>query len=100
MEINLTKNASRELDNLYNENSKSNKKFRIMISGIGWGGPRFGIALDEQNDNDITKNIDNLDFVIDERLANEFQSFKIDYNNFFLNRGFHVYPEGSRTSFC
>lgn len=35
MEINVTKNASRQLESLYHENSKSNKKFRIMISGIG-----------------------------------------------------------------
>jgi len=35
MEINVTENASRQLENLYHRNSKSNKKFRIMVSGIG-----------------------------------------------------------------
>ena len=100
MEINVTENASRQLENLYHRNSKSNKKFRIMVSGIGWRGPRFGIALDEQNDNDITQSVDNLYFIIDKRLANEFQAFNIDYSNFFLNRGFHIYTEDRRSSYC
>ena len=84
---------------IHNSN-QSQKKVRILLTGIGWGGPRFGIALDEQKSNDINYKVSDLDFIIDQKLTVEVKSFTVDYKNFFLFNGFKVYPDGYNSPFC
>ena len=100
MEINVTDKAAEKLKEMMKENGHSQKKVRIMMTGIGWGGPRFGIALDEQMKNDVKLNFNNLDFILEKKLTKEIEKFIIDYKNFFLYRGFHVYADGYGSPFC
>jgi Fe-S cluster assembly iron-binding protein IscA len=41
-----------------------------------------------------------LNFIIEEELANQINTFNIDYKDFFLNRGFQIYADGYNASFC
>lgn len=99
MKINITAKAAAKLKEMLGKNGQG-KNVRIMMTGIGWGGPRFGIALDEQKNNDQNINIENLDFVIEQDLADQFNGFSVDYQDFFLNKGFQVYAEGYNSSCC
>jgi len=100
MEINITDKAAVQLKEMIKEKGHSRKKVRIMMTGIGWGGPRFGIALDEQDKNDVNFNANNLDFILEQRLANEIKKFYVDYKDFFLYKGFQVYADGYGSPFC
>jgi len=100
MDINITSKAVEKLKEMMGKKGQTQKNVRILISGIGWGGPRFGIALDEQKENDKMVKTEALNFIIEEELANQINTFNIDYKDFFLNRGFQIYADGYNASFC
>ncbi len=56
MKIELTETAQEELKKVL-ESRKDNKPLRIYIAGYGWGGPSFGLALDEPKEGDASVNI-------------------------------------------
>ena len=100
MKIDITSKASEKLKNILEEKNTPSAKVRIFLAGIGWGGPRFSLALDEQKENDETYSENNVDFIADKSLIDQFSSFKIDYSNFFLQRGFLVHPYSGSASTC
>lgn len=100
MNIKVTHKALDEIKKVLAEKNKSTKVIRIFLTGIGWGGPKFNLALDEQKENDETYSEDSIDFVADKNLINQYKGFKIDYSNFFLQRGFLVYPYSGPVSTC
>jgi len=100
MEINITSEAVQKLNKMLKDANQASKKIRIAITGIGWGGPRFGVALDEQQEKDKTIKAENLDFIVDKNLAEQVNTFHIDYKDYFLNKGFQVYASGYKSSFC
>lgn len=90
MNIKLTDIAQEELKKVVDSRKNTNKDLRIYIQGMGWGGPSFGIALDEPKDEDQVIEIDNLKFLLDRDMVNNFSEFIIDYSNNWLRRGFYV----------
>ena len=100
MNINVTDKALNEIKKVIKEKNAASKKIRIFLAGIGWGGPTFNLALDEQKENDETYSENNVDFIADKSLIDQFSGFKIDYSNFFLQRGFLVHPYSGSASTC
>ena len=100
MNINITKNALTAIKKVLTEKNTTGKKIRIFLAGIGWGGPTFNLALDEQKENDEIYSEDSVDFVADKSLIDQYKGFKIDYSNFFLQRGFLVHPYSGPASTC
>ena len=89
MKINLTEKAQEELKKVLK--SKDNGKFvRIYIAGFGWGGPSFGLALDELKEGDSKVEAGEFTFILEEHLVEAFKGFIIDYTNNWLRRGFFV----------
>ena len=100
MNINITNKALNEIKKVLKDKNATSKKTRIFLAGIGWGGPTFNLALDEQKENDEIYSEDSVDFIADKSLINQYKGFKIDYSNFFLQRGFLVYPYSGPASTC
>lgn len=100
MNINITNKALDEIKKVLKEKNLTSKKIRIFLAGIGWGGPRFNLALDEQKENDKIYSENNVDFIADRSLIDQYEGFKIDYSNFFLQRGFLVHPYSGPASTC
>ena len=100
MNINITNKAIVEVKKVLKDNQAASKKIRIFLAGIGWGGPTFNLALDEQKGNDEIYSEDNVDFIADKSLIDQHRGFKIDYSNFFLQRGFLVHPYSGPASTC
>ncbi len=95
MNIQITKKAIKELKSLVASKEESSKnKIRIYISGIGWGGPSFGIALDEHKKNDVTYSTEGLDFIAEDDIFKKYNQFKIDYVSNWFRKGFLVYADG------
>jgi len=100
MNINVTNKALKEIKKVLEEKNTTSKKIRIFLAGIGWGGPTFNLALDEQKENDKIYSENNVDFIADRSLIDQYEGFKIDYSNFFLQRGFSVHPYSGPASTC
>ena len=100
MNISVTHKALNEIKKVLKEKNTTSKKIRIFLAGIGWGGPTFNLALDEQKENDKIYSEDSVDFIADESLIDQYRGFKIDYSNFFLQRGFLVHPYSGPASTC
>ena len=100
MNIKITKKALVETKKVLKEKNATSKKIRIFLAGIGWGGPTFNLALDEQKENDEIYSEDSVDFIADKSLIDQHRGFKIDYSNFFLQRGFLVHPYSGPASAC
>ena len=102
MNINVTNKALDEIKKVLKEknSTSTSKKIRIFLAGIGWGGPTFNLALDEQKEDDEIYSENSVDFVADKSLIEQYKGFKIDYSNFFLQRRFLVHPYSGPASTC
>ena len=100
MNINITNKALVEIKKVLKEKNAASNKIRIFLAGIGWGGSTFNLALDEQKEDDVTYLEDNVAFVADKNLIEQYRGFKIDYSNFFLRRGFLIHPYSGSASTC
>ena len=100
MNIKVTNKALDEIKKVLKGKNATSKKIRIFLAGIGWGGPRFNLALDEQKENDKIYSENNVDFIADRSLIDQYGGFKIDYSNFFLQRGFLIHPYSGQASTC
>lgn len=61
---------------------------RIYLAGMGWGGPSFGLALDEQNENDLVDESSGIKFIIEKGLYEDHGDFIIEQ----VGNGFKVAP--------
>ena len=100
MNIDITSKALDKLKNVLEEKNTSSAKVRIFLAGIGWGGPRFSLALDEQKENDKIYSEDGIHIIADKNLIEQFKGFKIGYSNFFLMKGFSICPYSGSASTC
>ena len=92
MQVELTQKANDELKRVM-ESREDKKPLRIYIAGYGWGGPSFGLALDEHKEGDASVEIGDYTFLIEEDLTESFNSFTVDYSDSWLRRGFSVTPD-------
>lgn len=94
MVIDLTPKAKEELIKVV-ENKKTDKPLRIYIASYGWGGPSFGLALDEHKEGDSQSKVDDFTFLLEKGLEEDFGKFTVDYSDNWLKRGFTVIPDRS-----
>ncbi len=71
-----------------NRQADAPENIRIFVAGIGWSGPSFGLALDEQKENDLIDDSKAVKFVMEDDLFNNFGDIKIE----FMGTGFKVSP--------
>lgn len=98
MKVNVTDKANEELIKVLKSKNDENKYVRIHIAGYGWGGPSFGLALDEQNDSDLLVDSGEIKFIINKDVVEQFGVFQVDYSNNWLRKGFMVIPDHGGSS--
>ena len=76
MIIDLTTKATEELTKIV-ESKNTEKPLRIFIAGYGWGGPSFGLALDERKEGDVETRVNDFTFVLEEGLEESFGKFTV-----------------------
>lgn len=92
MKIDITDVAREELKKLI-EQKKTDKSLKIYIASYGWGGPTFGLALDEPKDGDEIINTDDFNFIMEDGLSDNYGKFTVDYSDNWLKRGFSIIPD-------
>lgn len=98
MKVEITQVAQEKLKEIMEEKGAASQSVRIYIAGFGWGGPSFGLALDEQKENDEVDTAGDIKFVVDNDVASQFNHFNIDYLNDWLRRGFYITANGAHSS--
>lgn len=91
MVIELTDKAREKFNEMF-PTMEENKAFKIYIAAYGWGGPVFGMVLDEPKDTDLKVTVEGYDFIMDKDFDDMFGKFVIDYSEGFLRKGFTVRP--------
>ena len=96
MKVTLDQKAILTLKDILKDKDQENTKVRIYFAGIGWGGPSFGLALDEQKSDDKTYTVEGINFVMSEQDYNQYGDIAIKDTGF----GFKVAPENSGDDSC
>lgn len=89
MELNISQEAISELNKII-QGKKADKNIRVYIAGIGWGGPTFGMALEEPTDSDLVQEVEDLKFIFAQDMQDNFSKINIDYGSGFFRRGFTI----------
>lgn len=90
VKLNVTNTAIEQIKSIMEKKDAFDKKIRLYVSGYGWGGPSYGIALDEQHNEDKTQDIDGITFLVDENLVDQVDAFNVDYTKDWTGKGFRV----------
>ena len=75
--VQITDSARDKIKDIIKE--ETNKFLRLYIEGIGWGGPRIGMALDEPDADEESMVINEIDVLISDRVKDLVDDTTIDY---------------------
>ena len=92
MKVTLPETAVKTLKDILQDNQDRPQTIRVYFAGIGWGGPSFGIALDEQKDSDASYEVDGLTFIMDKNEYAQHGDIVIEDTGY----GFRVIPENMK----
>lgn len=90
MKLEVTQTAVAKLKEVMADNI--GKSVRVFIQGIGWGGPKMGMALDEPKAGDQEITVEGISFIYNKDNENVIPDSIIDFQDSFLGRGFVVRP--------
>ena len=93
--IQISKQAIEKLKGVQQDGKKN--QFRVFISGIGWGGPKLGLALDEPKATDKNIEVEGLSFIVASEVADTIRSYGplfIDYKNRPWTKGIQLTLQG------
>ncbi|PKK39049.1 hypothetical protein ABB02_01664 [Clostridiaceae bacterium JG1575] len=75
--INISDSAYQEFRDLLIANDIKDTTVRIALAGFGCSGPRFGLMVDEPSESDLTEKVQDLTFVVEKELIDEYEGFII-----------------------
>ncbi len=58
------------------------QNLRVYVAGMGWGGPSFGLGLDQVKEDDIVENIDGIPFIMEKYLEETFGQIEVKWNGY------------------
>lgn len=96
MKITLPETAVKTLKDILNDNQDRPNSIRVYFAGVGWGGPSFGIALDEQKADDLTYEVEGLHFIMSGKDHSQYGDITIEDTGY----GFRVIPENVQDDGC
>lgn len=92
MVVDVTAVATEKLKELL-ATKETEKYLKLYVAAFGWGGPTFGLALEEPKDDDEVIKSGDFNFVMEKELGEQYGKFTIDYSDNWLKRGFSVIPD-------
>ena len=91
--MNITSNAKPIINEILDDNK--GKFLRIYMAGVGWGGPRLGMALDEHQQTDKKYNLNGIEIIISQQDQKIINGFTIDYIDNYNGKGLVINSSGS-----
>lgn len=96
MNINFKNDTAEILKSELNKKGKS--AIRIVVQGIGWGGPKLGLVLDEQKNEDMTFEVDGLKIIVENGISKALSNIFISYHKGLFGNSYIV--KGGSESNC
>ena len=84
----ISEEAYKEFKEFLDENEVDNYSIRINLAGFGCSGPAFNISVDEAKEGDVTQKVNDIVFVVEEKLVDEFGGFRLLSTDENEGRGF------------
>lgn len=81
-----------EFKSFLDENDIKDYTIRINLAGFGCSGPAFNIAVDEVKEGDVVEKINDISFVMESKLVDEFGGFKLLSSEENEGRGLSLKP--------
>lgn len=83
--------AIERLNEILSQYTDKPNTVRIYVAGMGWGGPSFGLALDEQKETDMLDESTGVKFITEKDLFDQYGNFKVES----VGQGFRVIPDST-----
>jgi len=98
--LQVTDTAKEKFVEFINEEKKEDAYVRIYVSGVGWGGPKYGLTLEEsvQEDKDVVNEVNGLKIVFEKSIAYFLDGKTVDYHD--GPRGGFSINDGSPNKSC
>ena len=81
--LQVTESAKEKINEvLAQEKEVDDAYVRVYVSGVGWGGPKYGLTLDEsvQEEKDIVEEKGTIKFVFDKEISAYLEGKVIDFH--------------------
>ena len=91
--VKMSEKATVEFMQFLKDNEVTADEVRIHFAGMGCGGPVFNLVLDTKKDTDNTEVIDNLTFLVDKSVTEQFGELTILSAEENGRGGFSIEPE-------
>ncbi|SDP54025.1 HesB-like protein [Clostridium gasigenes] len=88
----ISESGYNEFKSFLDENDIKDYTIRINLGGFGCSGPAFNIAVDEVKEGDVVEKINDITFVIESKLIDEFGGFKLLSSEENEGRGLSLKP--------
>lgn len=88
----ISEEAYQEFKGFLDENEVDNYSIRINLAGFGCSGPAFNISVDDVKDGDLTQKVNDIVFVVEEKLVDEFGGFRLLSTDENEGRGLSLKP--------
>ena len=88
----ISEEAYKEFKGFLDENEVDNYSIRINLAGFGCSGPAFNISVDDAKEGDVTQKVNDIVFVVEEKLVDEFGGFKLLSTDENEGRGLSLKP--------
>lgn len=75
--VTMNENAYKEFKEFLDENKVEGYNVRINLAGYGCSGPAFNISISEAREEDVTEVINDITFIIEKNLIDDFGGFLI-----------------------
>lgn len=102
--INISEEAYAEFKAFLDDNDITDYNIRINLAGFACSGPAFNISVDTATEGDIVEKVQDITFIVEEKLVDEFGGFKIlstdENNGMGLSLKPVITPEGSGCGSC
>lgn len=76
--ITISDETYKEFVEFLKENNVTDYNIRIILSGMGCHGPALNIALSEPREGDVTEVVNDVTFIMEQNLIDEFEGFIIE----------------------
>lgn len=73
----ISNEAYAEFKSFLDENNIEECNIRINLAGFGCSGPAFNISVDSATEEDVTVKVQDVNFIFEKKLEDEFGGFKI-----------------------
>lgn len=93
--VKISEKATVEFLQFLKDNEVTSDTVRIHFAGMGWGGPTFNLVLDDKKDTDNTEVVENLTFLVDKSVTDQFGALTILCGEENGRGGFSIEPENT-----